>query len=194
MNMTKPSFFKQNFSLVVGVALPVLLVLFFWLATVVPRILVEPPQHNLIFTSDHYDYNAQVNGTVRFDVKGGQLRAFFHEGDTQGYRQVPRLFYFNVKTESTREIALDIPEDLKDGSAIGIPDLENHEFSNESRSPDGYSFDNSYRGRHGLIFGGSSYRYHAKIEKDGRAIKIPMPGRSSTYDNLRFLGWDLGGE
>ena len=191
--MSKPSFIKQNFSMVVGVALPVLLVLFFWLATIVPKMWVEAPQHNLIFTSDHYDYNAQLHGTVRFDVKEGKLRAFFHEVGNQGYRQVPRLFYFNVTTESTREIVLDMPADLTDGVAIEIPEMESHKFSNETRSPDGYTFDNSYRGRHGIFFGGGGYRYHSKIEKDGRAIKIPMPSGDSSYQNLRFLGWDLGG-
>lgn len=192
--MSKPGFFKQHFSLVVGVTLPLALVLFFWLATVIPKLTVEPPQHDLVFTTDYYDYNAEVKGRVRFDVKDGRLRAFFHTGDNQAYRQVPRLYYFNVKTESTRELALDIPQDLTDGTAISIPEMDSYTFSNESRSPDGYAFDNSYRGRHGFFFGGGSYRYHAKIEKDGRAMKIPMPGGDSGYQNLRFLGWVLQGE
>jgi hypothetical protein len=191
MSKSKPDFLKQHFSLVVGLALPVLLVLFFWIATVVPKLWVEPPQHDLIFTTNYYDYSAVVKGKVRFDVKDGSLRAFFLTGGEQSYRQAPRLYYFNVKTESTRELALDIPEDLTDGTAIKIPEMENHQFSNESRSPDGYSFDNSYRGRHGFFFGGGSYRYHAKIEKDGRAMKIPIPSGGLSHQNLHFLGWVL---
>jgi hypothetical protein len=58
MSKSKPDFLKQHFSLVVGVALPLLLVLFFWIATVVPNLLVEPPQHDLIFTTNYYDYSA----------------------------------------------------------------------------------------------------------------------------------------
>jgi hypothetical protein len=191
MSKSKPGFLKQHFSLAVGVALPVLLVLLFWIATVVPKLWVEPPQHDLIFTTDYYDYSALVKGTVRFDIKDGSLRAFFHRGGEQSYRQEPRLYYFNVKTESTRELTLDIPEDLTEGAAIKIPEMENRQFSNESRSPDGYSFDNSYRGRHGFFFGGGSYRYQAKIEKDGRAMKIPIPSGGLSHQNLHFLGWVL---
>jgi hypothetical protein len=146
----------------------------------------------MIYTADHYDYNAQVKGTVRFDVRDARLRATFHSDDGSNYRNTPRIYYFDVSTGSTREISLEIPGDLRDGQVLELPEAEGLRLSKESISPDGYRFEANYRSRAGFFFFDSGYRYRGTIRKDGRAIKIPTHG--NTYQgNLRFLGWVLEG-
>lgn len=196
--MTKTSFIKENFSLVVGVALPVLLVIAFWLSLTIPKLLVAAPQYDLIFASDAYDYNNQVKGTVRFEVRNGKLRAVFHENEKKTYRQVPRLYYFDVATESTREIPFDIPADVEDRQAIPVEEAERYTLSPEILSPDGYRFESAYHGSGGLageMFVGGRYRYHAKIRKNGRSIKIPHAKTYYYHGNIQFIGWvtDKGG-
>lgn len=183
--MGKGQFVKQHFVLIVGVSLPVLLVVLFGVATVIPKLLVAPPQHDLIFSTTHYDHNALPKGTLRFDVQDGKLRGVFYESNNN--RQVPRLYCFDVQTESTREISVDIPPNIEFGQTVEIPEVAAYKISKGTLSPDGYTFDNSYRGRHGFLFSGGS-RYHAKIEKDGRAMKIPGVG-NRYFGDVQFLGW-----
>jgi hypothetical protein len=191
-NMSKMNVVKENIALVVGISLPVLLVILFWLATAIPKMTVPDPQFDLIFTTDHYDYSAQVNGVVRFDVSEGRLRATFHTDDRQNYRNTPRIYYFDVSSGSTHEISLDIPGDMQDGQRLTIPEAKDYKLSNKSLAPDGYGFDGSYSGGGGFFFFDGGYHYRGTIKKDSRAIKIPTHG-DNYQGNLRFLGWVLDG-
>ena len=190
--MPKGGFLRENIALVVGISLPVLLVLLFWLATVIPKMTVSDPQFDLIFTADQFDYNAQAKGVVRFDVSEGQLRATFHTDHRQTFRNIPRIYYFDVSSGSTHEITPEIPGDLKDGQRLNIPEAADYKLSKETRAPDGYSFDASYSGGGGFFFFDRGYRYRGSIQKDGRAIKIPSHG-NRYQGNLHFLGWVLEG-
>lgn len=190
--MAAKRFIKDNFALIVGISLPLLLVVLFWIATIIPRMTVEPPQHDLIFSVNHYDHNAHPKGALRFDVEDGRLRGVFWE-DSDNYRRSPRLYFFDVATESTREIAVDIPAEIENGQTVEIPRAAAYTLSNDTLSPDGYMFDNTYRGHRGFLFY-SNCRYHAKIEKSGRAMKIPSVG-NRYFANASFIGWVIeGGE
>lgn len=190
--MSKSNVVKENIALVVGISLPVLLVILFWLATVIPKMTVPDPQYDLVFSADHYDYSAQVKGVVRFDVSEGRLRATFHTDDRQTFRNIPRIYYFDVSSGSTHEISLDLPGNLKDGERLNIPEARDYTISNETLAPDGYGFDASYRGGGGFFFFDGGYRYRGTIKKEGRAIKIPNHGHNY-QGNLHFLGWILEG-
>jgi hypothetical protein len=190
--MSKLEFVRRNAALVVGVSLPVLLVFLFWIATVIPKMTVPDPQHDLIFTADYYDYNARVNGMVRFDVKDGKLRGTFHADDAQNHRNTPRIYYFDVSSGSTHEISLDIPGNLHDGLQLNISEAKDYTLSNRSIAPDGYSFDGSYTGGGGFFFFDRGYRYRGTIRREGRTIRIPAQGRDY-HGNLQFLGWVLEG-
>ena len=48
-------FIRENLVLVMGVSLPVLLVILFFLTSVLPKSLAEPPQHDLLFSVPRYD-------------------------------------------------------------------------------------------------------------------------------------------
>jgi hypothetical protein len=153
---------------------------------------VAEPQFDLIFTADHYDYNAPAKGVVRFDVSEGRLRATFHTDDRQTFRNIPRIYYFDVSSGSTDEITLEIPGDLEDGQRLDIPEAADYKLSKETRAPDGYSFDAGYGGGGGFFFLDGAYRYRGSIQKDGRAIKIPNHG-NRYQGNLHFLGWVMEG-
>ena len=99
--MSNSHFLKDNLALIAGICLPVLLVLFFWIAMAIPKMTVPDPQYDLVYTADHYDYNAQVHGAVRLEVRDGTLRATFHSDDRHTYRSTPRIFYFDVSAMSS---------------------------------------------------------------------------------------------
>ena len=190
--MSNSHFLKDNLALIAGICLPVLLVLFFWIAMAIPKMTVPDPQYDLVYTADFYDYNAQVHGAVRLEVRDGTLRATFHSDERHTYRSTPRIFYFDVSAGSIHEISVDIPGDLQDGQVLDIPEAAQYKLSKESLAPDGYSFDANYRGGHGFFFFDGGYRYRGTIAKDGRAVKIPTHG-NQYQGNLRFLGWVLDG-
>jgi hypothetical protein len=190
--MSNNHFLKDNMALVAGISLPMVLVIIFWIATVIPKLTVADPGYDMIYTADNYDYNAQLSGSVRLDVKDGKLRAQFHSNAGQQYRNTPRIFYFDVSSGSTHEISLDIPGDLQDGQLLNVPEASPYTLSKKSIAPDGYSFDGSYSSHSGFLFFGSGYRYRGTIRKEGRAVKIPTHG-NQYQGNLRFLGWVVKG-
>jgi hypothetical protein len=192
--MPGSNFVKDNLALVVGIALPVLLVIVFGIATVIPKITVPDPQYDMIYTTDNYDYSSQIKGTVHFDVKDNKLRATFRDNQNQSYRNIPRIYYFDVSKGSIREMTLDVPGDLKDGQELEIEEAENYKLSKESLSPDGYRYDNRYRGHGDFFFmGGSGYSYGGSIRKESRAVKIPAHDGPRSYGSMRFMGWVLEG-
>jgi hypothetical protein len=70
------SFFKENFVLVVGLALPVLLILGFMLASSLPQVLSDPPKYDLVFSTTDYPSNTNnIPVSVRLIVKDGVLTA-----------------------------------------------------------------------------------------------------------------------
>lgn len=193
------SFLARNLTLIVGVSLPLVLVLLFWVAMIVPRMTVMPPQYDLVLaTHDYYEAGRNLNGNLTFDVREGQLSATFREdpnyprprGDIPAIAiPVPRLYYFVSATGSMREIDYDLPETLVDGAVIPINAFDGRQLYSESMAPDGYRFDNSYRGSRGFLFMFDGYRYNAKIEKDGRAVKIPSIDQNNTVGSYDFIGW-----
>ena len=50
--MKIPEFARQNAALVAGISLPIVVVVFFLLATSVPRLLVDPPRHDFLFVQN----------------------------------------------------------------------------------------------------------------------------------------------
>lgn len=203
--MTVQTFWQKNLTLIVGVSLPLLLVLLFWVAMIIPRLTVEAPQYDLVLASrDYFQQGRQLNGTLDFVVNDGQLFARFTE-DPIYARPVnnmpaiaiptPRLYYFSSSGGfssaggSLREIEYDLPDNPADGAMIAIAELADRTLIDESTAPDGYRFDNSYRGSRGFLFLFDGYRYHAKIEKDGRAVKIPAIEQNNYFGNYDLVGW-----
>jgi hypothetical protein len=188
--MSKTHFLKDNIALVAGGSLPVLLILLFWIATVIPRMTVADPQHDMLYTADYYDYNALSSGAINIEVREGMLRAVFRETEGQNYRSAPRIYYFDVSAGSTQELSIEVPADVADGQELDIPEAYGMTLSKKSIAPDGYSFDGSYSSRSGFFFFDGGYRYRGLIRKDGRSIKLPTHGHQY-QGNLRFLGWVL---
>ena len=191
--MNNPSVIRKNLSLVVGVSLPLLLVILFWAATVIPRMRVAPPQYDLLISSSFNPDRRLINGTLDFEVTGGRLIVRFNKNVDENYSiQAPRLYLFSASTQSLREINFDLPENPPDNLVIPVSGLNGNDFITESVSPDGYRFDNRYRGSRGFLFF-NGYRYNAKIEKQGRAVKIPLIDGSRYYGNYTFVAWTREG-
>ena len=190
--MSKTQLLKDNIALIAGVSLPVVLVLVFWIATVIPKMTVDDPRHDMVYSIDHYEPSATGGGTIHIEVQDGKLRAVFRDTEDLQVRSTPHIYYFDVSGGSFQEFTIEIPADVRDGQELDIPEARGLTLSKKSIAPDGYIFDSNYSSRGGFFIFDGGYRYRGLIRKNGRAIKIPTHGHQY-QGNLHFLGWVVEG-
>jgi hypothetical protein len=194
------SFLRENPPIAFGLGLPLLLVLVFLLISGIPSLLVDPPQHDVLYATEYYNYQEGVQISV---VE--QKVQVSYRGIVQG-GQIPRLWRYYSKTGAVQEIAIILPPSLTSSSAdsaepgdflvttpIEVPDLEGLIVDSSSIAPDGYEFSTGNDRYSGNVFRGlfysSRYRHEATLSKDGRSIRLPNAGNRYYGYDTRFVGW-----
>ena len=194
------SFLRENPTITFGLGLPLLLVVSFLLVSGIPSLLVDSPQHDVLYATEYYNYQEGL----QLSVVNGKVRAVYR-GTMQG-GQIPRLWRYHSKTGAVQEIVMMLPPDLTSANAasaeqgnalqttpVAIPDLEGVVVDSSSIAPDGYEFsagNNRYSGNvFGDLFNSSRYRYQATLSKSGRSIRLPNADNYYYRQNTRFIGW-----
>lgn len=190
--MPLQKFIKENFVLVLGFALPVLMVLAFLAATALPRALAEKPQHRMLLVAE--DYNARSDyAVVSACGSSGALTARpapctkpgkLVENPLLGMKKdLPpkRLFLYDFGTGDLREV------DWQDARRLALtPDMQ---------APDGYALRTTSDYRHGFMaemFVGGSSRQGLQVSRGWATFKVPaVPGSYNGYHQARFLAWVL---
>ena len=187
------TFLKENFVLVLGISLPVLLVIAVMALQGITMATTKAPEYGVIFATPEQYHNI---GHWHFEVEDKKLSI------TYGYATEPHYDYHNgaiVLThydpksgESIKE-TLEPPKNYKAGADVNI-DLPDHfsklSIDDSSKSPDGYQF--TWPDYHGGslftdIFGYRSNRREYGLMKNGAYHKIPDAPKA--YRNTRFIGW-----
>lgn len=182
-------FFKENFVLVVGVSLPLVLIALFFLAGQVSRQAVEDPQYDAVFAVDYHD---NVSGNpYRISVDNGDIVVKFRPStDEDRHYAKPRLFVFDHKTRQSRLIDIDY-ESANEG-IVTDPDLaalNTHKIDPNPASPDGYKFEYNYHSSGGLfgeIFGSYRDRSYYALRNGPRAVPVEGP---EPFYQAHFIGW-----
>jgi hypothetical protein len=199
-------FLKDNFVLVVGLTLPILLMIGFIVFSTLPRSLSNPPQHDLIFAVPDYSIpsnNLPVN--VMLIVKDGELKAQYTRvaqapnGGYYGGTGWKKLYRYQAGPQTVRELPFGIPQDVASIAPTREDVVEATRgltLDTTLRSPDGYELDyGSGRGRGLLtdIFGGSS-SYEPRLRKGASSVRLRTgDGRTAFYSgNIEFIGWVVG--
>jgi hypothetical protein len=194
------SFLRENPTIAFGLGLPLLLVLVFLLISGIPTLLVDPPQHDVLYATEYYNYQEGVQISVV-----DQKVQVNYRGIVQG-GQIPRLWRYYSKTGAVQEIAIILPPNLASLSAnsaepgdvlvttpIEVPDLEGLLIDSASIAPAGYEFSTGNDRYSGNVFSGlfysSRYRNEATLAKDGRSIRLPNADYRYYGRNARFIGW-----
>jgi len=189
-------FIRENLVLVMGISLPLLLVLLFFLTSVLPKSLGTPPQYELLFSVVRYDYQTAASRDFEFIVRDGVLKIRTGKNDSQNpTRYTRKLLVFNAAHDAVREIAYDQGQisNLGDQSEIVLPETQGLTIDTSSRAPDGYSFEGPNYSNGGLMsevfFGG--YRNQGyRIIKGKSAYRVPNSFGETYYaGNLQFIGW-----
>ena len=194
------AFLRANPTIAFGLGLPLLLVVVFLLISGVPALLVAPPQYDVLYATEYYNYG---NG-VQISVINGKVQVVY-QGAVLGY-QNPRLWRYHAKTGAVQEIAIVLPPGLLPAgqvpnaeaaarlTPIDVPDLAGLTVDSSSIAPDGYEFstgDTGYsRDFFTGLFGFSRYRNEAVLSKSGRSVRLPNAGGVNYYGNYaRLIGW-----
>jgi hypothetical protein len=185
---------RDNAFLVAAVALPLLVVAFFLVATAVPRWLVPPPAHDLLLRAyGPYD-QGRPRVSVEFKVRDGRVEATFRPSPPQTYPQPAELFLFEHQTMNVRKIPFDMP-DLKEGDdprTVVIEALAGRQVLPQTHAPDGYRLDNRASGGSGLVgdlFGMGRYDHGIVLVNRGRVVPIAFPGPYAYRYGVEAIGW-----
>ena|SRR3989339_2211656 len=197
-----PQIIKENVTLVIALALPVLLALFFMAARYVSETTTQPPQHDFLVATNQYNYS---NTAVDFKVVDGQLVSTFtypvkanNNNDRYDYKDVPDIYLIDAQTMIAEPVPLPLPSGWRnppaalEGDAVDLfmPGISDREWSAATIAPDGYEFGELERYDYNLmteIFSGSRNRGFG-IHKSGRVDKIR--GLPQNVYNLYLIAWE----
>jgi len=203
MSVSK-SFFKENFVLIVGLTLPVLLMAGFMVASNLPGSFADPPKHDLIFAANDFAPNSNnLPINVRLVVKDHVLKAQYTRVAPQpgGYYGGgwKKLYRYEAGSKAVRELTFGIPADIeaitgtREETVDATKDLR---LDTTLRSPDGYELTFGDGGRSGILTGifWSSYSSEPRLKKGSSSVRLTT-GDNRTYfysGNVEFIGWVIG--
>jgi len=186
---------RENPIIALSIILPILVVALFAAATLLPKLLVDPPAYSLLLMDARSSASVSSPVNVDLTVINDRIKTRISRRQENEPEQLPRIYIYDHATASVREIPIPLPEDIeriKDGTEITIPELTNLKISTAFRAPDGYEFQGYANGDAGLItglFGRGPTRNGVTIAKDGAIVRVRLPVANDWYSDIRFLGW-----
>jgi hypothetical protein len=188
-------FFRHNAFLAAAVALPVIVVAFFLLATAIPRWTVPPPAYDLVLrVGKPYD-QPRPQVAVEFKVDDGRIVAFVRPVQKDQYVQSWSLVRFDHQTSNLHDIPVKIPDSLPSDSppqTIVVDGLAAKRVLEQMKAPDGYELrTDTNRGGGGLmgdLFGMRGYDQRVVLVNRGRVVILPFPS-GYQYAPVTAVGW-----
>jgi hypothetical protein len=188
------NFIKENMVLVIGLALPVLLIVLFFAATVIPKMVSTPPQYEVLFSVQDYNYQNKLDYIIDFKVKNQQLMVKVKKTEGKdNYYNSKKLMAYDPKTELMREITIDASQ-FDDDDEILLEETKNMTIDTAMAAPDGYMMESQRYGNNGLVgglFGGGGRSSGYRLKKGSVGYKINTLQNNYYYDQLHFIGWVL---
>jgi hypothetical protein len=193
-------FIRNNLFLVAAVTLPALVVVFFLLASAIPRWFVAPPSYDLVLRAGKPYPQTPPRVSVEFRVRGGELEAVVRPAKSGSYEQQFAIFLYEHETMNLREIPVDLPVSLPDGSEptiVPVNAFGGRRIVQQTKAPDGYALQTQpYRGPGivGELFGMRRYDRSAALISKGRVVPLPLPSGYEYLTSVYGIGWLEDGE
>lgn len=175
-------FIKKNITLVVGISIPILMILFVAGSIYVPGLFVQP-KFNFLYVSgdEHYynqsQYSVQNEKLVRSQIQNGGLRGKPYNQIYPPPREV-KLYIYDVAKNESKEISFEEAKNLK--------------LDSNNLSPDGFEVTYGSRGDGFFPFFFLSERdYNTRYLKGhnvSKKLNLAL-NSGSYYNNFRFIGW-----
>ena len=185
---------KENLVLVIGLSLPILLIVIFFLATVLPKSFSTPPQYEILFTTLKYEYENSPVYLVDFKVVNHQLMATVKKNDDKARNyNSKKLMTYNPKTETVREITIDLVKAAEaNTNEVLLAETKDLKIDASMVSPDGYQLDGARYSSNGLIgglFGGGNHNSGYRLKNGAVAYKVQTSQPDYYYSDFKFVGW-----
>lgn len=193
-------FIKENFVLVVGLALPVLLMIAFMIFATLPQKLSDPPGYDLVFsTSDFNTASSNLPVSVNFVVRDGKLKAQFVADDSPGSsgHLWRNLYVYEAGTGKVRQLPFGYPHDMESITGMREALVESTQdlmLDTTPVAPDGYQLSYDGYSRSGLfnsLFWGGGYSNEPRLRKGGSSVRLAADYSNTAfqYGDVQFLGW-----
>lgn len=196
-NMSFKNFIKENFVLVVGLNLPVLMMLGFMLSTMMPN-LADPPKYSLLFSIQDYRSGAGFPFYLNFRVKDGTLYADYQPTQNSYMNTMWRkLYLYDAKTQKVQQLNVAPPENIDDskkGQQMVVEVTKNMKLDPNLTAPDGYEFVYGGYSRSGLVnelFIGGGHADGIRLRKGASSMRLPPADGNDYYYfyGAEFIGW-----
>jgi hypothetical protein len=201
--MAFKEFVKANLVLVVGLALPIVLMAGFLVASGLPQHLADPPKYSLVFAVTDISQGASgIPVSVRLVVQDGVLKAQYIKLPPQptGYvnNAWKKLYLYDAATQKVQELSFGFPPNMDaiEGTVVETVDATRAMRLNTTlQSSDGYELSRDYESRSGLlneIFWGGGYSNEYRLRKGSSSIRLPLASGNVPYGTVEFVGWVTG--
>jgi hypothetical protein len=192
-------FVRENLVLLAGIALPIVMMAGFLIASSLPQQLGNPPQYDLVFFTDDYSSSSAGNipVAVKLVVKDGVLVAQYAPVTQENsYGTWKKIYRYEAATQTVREIPFGFPADLDSITTLReepVAGLADAKLDTRLQAPDGYELSSDeYRGN-GLIgdlfWRNGSGRPRLRNGASSVALDLASDTQSYLYSNVQFLGW-----
>lgn len=163
---------KENLPLIIGIALPVLLIAFVAGAIYLPRFFADPPQYDFVYATGDYtifDYYQVVDG--KLTQVGGEMNAPAEIlGKPLETYNESSFFIYDIEKDEGRKISFDEARELN--------------LDDDDESPDGYKI---VQGSSGGFLGPGNWDKHF-LKGHGLSRELDL-NLGYYYYNFYFLGW-----
>lgn len=173
----------RNLPFVLAAVLPVAFVLVVMLMALMPSLTIQPEHDFLYRQEENSAYLYRYGYMNEYRIEDGRVvlvpSEAYTPGTDQAFSEAPRLYYYDVETDSATEISY---EDARELAVAPGP-----------TSPDGYLVEHRYSssGAFGIFGGGSGNNNGYYITKGGAGKRLPalLAGSRGYYDNVAIIGW-----
>jgi hypothetical protein len=190
-------FVKANLVLMVGLALPIVLMAGFLVASALPQHVGEPPKYSLVFATTDFSPSSQgIPVSVRLVVRDGVLHAQYvrtPQPNMYASNAWKKLYLYDASSRRVRELSFGLPSDISaiDGSRDEIVDATRGlKLDTTLRAPDGYELAYGRSSRSGLlneIFWGGGATPEPRLDHGNSSY--PLPIAQGAYFSPEFIGW-----
>jgi hypothetical protein len=201
--MAFKEFVKANLVLVVGLALPIVLMAGFLVAAGLPEGVGDPPKYSLVFAMTDFSQGPSgIPVSVRLVVQDGVLKAQYTRLLPQptGYvnNAWKKLYLYDAATQKVQELSFGFPPNMDaiEGTVVEVVDAtRSMQLNTTLQSPDGYELARDNGSRSGLIneiFWGGGYSNEYRLRKGSSSIRLPLASANVPYGTVEFVGWVTG--
>ena len=198
--MAFKEFVKANLVLIVGLALPIVLMAGFLVASGLPQRLADPPKYSLVFAVTDYSQGPSgIPVSIHLLVQDGVLKAQYTKLPPQptGYANNAwkKLYVYDAATQKVQELSFGFPSNMDaiEGTVVEtVEATRTMRLNTTLQSPDGYELSRDNGSRSGLIneiFWGGGYSNDYRLRKGSSSLRLPLAAANIPYGNVEFVGW-----